>query len=158
MSSGQGVAGTNTPRAVTANNQQVGGTHYMHKKIQPWDFITANNIPFLEGNAIKYLCRWRVKGGLDDLYKVQHYVSKLIELESERLEIEMVKELSTDPSQNARSPTLGIIAGQYGQHAKRTMDKVRLQTTAPGAQSGPWYKRLWVMMSSRQVRITTRGE
>lgn len=66
----------------SANDVQVGGSHYKDKKIQPWDFIVANGIGYLEGCAIKYLCRWRDKGGIDDLKKARHYLEKLIEVES----------------------------------------------------------------------------
>ena len=66
------------------NGGQVGGSHYKQLVIQPWDFIVANEIPFLEGNAIKYLVRWREKGGLEDLRKARHYVDKLIELETNK--------------------------------------------------------------------------
>jgi|APSaa5957512535_1039671.scaffolds.fasta_scaffold524776_2 hypothetical protein len=59
------------------NEEQVGGSHYL-KKIQPWDFIYSNDIGFLEGNIIKYICRYKSKGGLVDLYKAQHYLDKLI--------------------------------------------------------------------------------
>ena len=65
-----------------ANDIQVGGTHYKLKSIQPWDYITANGIGFLDGNAIKYLTRWRVKGGIEDLKKARHYIDKLIEIET----------------------------------------------------------------------------
>ena len=67
---------------MSANEKQIGGEHYKGKAIQPWDYITANNIPYLEGNIIKYASRWRDKGGIDDLRKVIHYAEKLIELES----------------------------------------------------------------------------
>lgn len=63
------------------NQVQIGGTHYKDKLIQPWDFIIRNNIGFMEGNAIKYLVRWREKGGVDDLKKARHYIDKLIETE-----------------------------------------------------------------------------
>jgi len=62
--------------------QQVGGTHYKGMTIQPVEFIHANNIGFLEGNAIKYLCRWRSKNGIADLEKARHYIDMLIELET----------------------------------------------------------------------------
>jgi UDP-3-O-acyl-N-acetylglucosamine deacetylase len=39
----------------------------------------ANNIPYMEGSAIKYLCRWRDKGGIQDLHKAQHFIARLIE-------------------------------------------------------------------------------
>lgn len=63
---------------------QVGGSHYKDLKIQPIEFIHANNIPFCEANAIKYLCRWRNKNGLQDLEKARHYIDLLIELETKK--------------------------------------------------------------------------
>lgn len=65
-----------------ANSLQHGGTHYKGKVIEPWDYIVANGIGFLDGNAIKYLTRWRDKGGVEDLKKARHYIDKLIEVES----------------------------------------------------------------------------
>lgn len=64
----------------TANDKQCGGQHYKAKAIQPWDFIVANGLPFLEGNVVKYVCRHREKGGLADLEKAKHYIEKLIEI------------------------------------------------------------------------------
>ncbi len=61
--------------------QQEGGQHYKQFKIQPAEFIHANTIGYLEGCAIKYLCRHRDKGGLEDLRKAQHYIDLLIDLE-----------------------------------------------------------------------------
>lgn len=60
---------------------QVGGDHYKSMKIQPVEFIHANNIPYMEGNIIKYIARWRTKHGLADLEKAKHYIDLLIELE-----------------------------------------------------------------------------
>jgi hypothetical protein len=69
------------PAPQTALDVQVGGDHYKKLKIQPIAFIHANNIPFIEGNIIKYITRWREKNGVKDLEKVKHYVELLIELE-----------------------------------------------------------------------------
>ena len=69
---------------VQANNPletQVGGSHYKDLKIQPIEFIHANNIPFCEANAIKYLCRHRNKNAKQDLLKARHYIDLLIKLE-----------------------------------------------------------------------------
>ena len=66
----------------TANATQVAGTHYKTQAIQTWDYIAANNIGYLEGNAIKYLSRWKSKGGVNDLLKAKHYIEKLIEIEA----------------------------------------------------------------------------
>lgn len=68
----------------SALETQVGGNHYKDLKIQPIEFIHANNIPFCEANAIKYLCRWRHKNGKQDLLKARHYIDLLIELETKK--------------------------------------------------------------------------
>lgn len=62
--------------------KQEGGGHYKDLKIQPIEYIHANNIPFAEGCAIKYLTRWRAKGGIEDLKKARHFIDLLIELET----------------------------------------------------------------------------
>lgn len=61
---------------------QVGGGHYKGMKIQPVEFIHANGIPFIEGCVIKYVSRWRQKGGVADLEKARHFLDLLIELEA----------------------------------------------------------------------------
>ena len=61
---------------------QVAGDHYKKLKIQPIEYIHANGIPFAEGNVIKYVTRWREKGGIKDLEKARHFIDLLIELEN----------------------------------------------------------------------------
>ena len=70
----------------TANDAQIDGSHYQSLTIQTWDYIVQNDIPYLEGNVIKYVSRWRSKGGVTDLLKAQHYLAKLIETENARNE------------------------------------------------------------------------
>jgi hypothetical protein len=65
----------------SALDVQIGGQHYKSYAIQPVEFIHKNKIPYIEGCAIKYLCRWREKGGIEDLRKVKHYIDLLIEME-----------------------------------------------------------------------------
>lgn len=60
-------------------DMQVGGSHYKDMKIQPVEFIMANNLGFCEGNIIKYTCRYSKKGGKQDLEKVKHYVDLLLQ-------------------------------------------------------------------------------
>jgi len=62
------------------NSRQVGGDHYKGKTVQPWDFIAANELGFFEGNVVKYVTRWKDKGGVQDLHKARHYLDKLIEV------------------------------------------------------------------------------
>ena len=68
-------------RKVTANDKQIGGQHYKSKAIQPWDYIAANELGYFEGTAIKYLSRFKDKGGVNDLKKAIHFIEKLIEIE-----------------------------------------------------------------------------
>jgi len=61
---------------------QVGGGHYKDLKIQPVEYIHANGIGYFEGNVIKYVSRWRSKGGVADLQKAKHYIDLLMDLEA----------------------------------------------------------------------------
>ena len=61
------------------SDKQIGGEHYKHMKIQPTEFIAANDIPFIEGNVIKYVCRHAHKNGKEDVLKAIHYLNLLIE-------------------------------------------------------------------------------
>ena len=67
-------------KQMEANSTQVGGQHYKSKAIQPWDYIASNGMGYLEGNVVKYVSRWRDKGGVEDLKKAMHYLTKLIEV------------------------------------------------------------------------------
>ena len=60
-------------------DKQVGGSHYKDMLIQPADFINKNKLLFAEGNAIKYICRHKVKGKLQDIEKAIHYLEMIIE-------------------------------------------------------------------------------
>ena len=70
-----------TPEHDSPLTTQVGGAHYTGLVIQPVTYIHANNIPFCEGSVIKYMTRWRDKGGIQDLQKARHFIDLLIELE-----------------------------------------------------------------------------
>ena len=62
-------------------SEQIGGTHYNQFKIQPVTYIHENNLGFLAGNAIKYVTRYHLKNGKQDLQKAIHCIQMLIELE-----------------------------------------------------------------------------
>lgn len=64
--------------------KQVCGQHYLELAIQPVEYMHANDIGYFEGNAIKYLSRWKSKGGLQDLEKAVHFIELLIELEAKK--------------------------------------------------------------------------
>ena len=54
--------------------EQIGGNHYNNKKIQPIDYITENNLPYCEGNVVKYVTRHKEKNGAEDIKKATHYL------------------------------------------------------------------------------------
>lgn len=61
-----------------ADTQQVGGTHYEQMKIQPIDYIVANNLGFCESNVVKYISRHRSKNGAEDIRKAIHYCKLIL--------------------------------------------------------------------------------
>jgi len=69
---------------MTAANNQVGGNHYKDFAIQPYEYIEKNKLTFLEGCAIKYITRWRLKNGLQDLDKAIHCLQLLRELNTQK--------------------------------------------------------------------------
>lgn len=50
--------------------------HYKDTKLM--DLLIEKEVPFAEGNIIKYVFRWRGKGGMQDLYKARDYLNALI--------------------------------------------------------------------------------
>ena len=54
-------------------DKQVGGSHYKFFTIQPYEFISKNDLNFFKGNVIKYVCRYKHKNGIEDLEKIKHY-------------------------------------------------------------------------------------
>jgi hypothetical protein len=61
--------------------QAPAGSHYKHLKIEPVEYNHVNNIPFAEGSIIKYVTRWKDKGGIEDLKKARFYIEYLIQQE-----------------------------------------------------------------------------
>ena len=48
-------------------------------KVEPAYFINENNLPYAEGNAIKYICRHKKKGKRKDIEKAIHYLEMILE-------------------------------------------------------------------------------
>jgi len=44
-------------------------------------YAQHNNLSYLQGTIIKYVTRYKDKGGIEDLYKAIHSIKLLIELE-----------------------------------------------------------------------------
>lgn len=74
----------------SANDTQVGGTHYhqsaghcphCHRPLQHWDLVQMFGWGYFVGQITKYLMRYRLKHGVQDLEKSRHFLDKLIEIE-----------------------------------------------------------------------------
>ena len=65
-------------RFVKAEENPNNPTHYQ-TKIQPIEYIEANNLGFHEGNVIKYITRYKDKNGIEDLEKAKTYIEMLID-------------------------------------------------------------------------------
>ena len=71
-------------------DKQIGGKHYKSFHIQPYEFISKNNLSFFQGNVVKYVCRYLTKNGIEDLEKIIHYC----ELEIKKME-DMKRKMKT---------------------------------------------------------------
>lgn len=65
----------------SSTESPINPTHYSRFPIQPLTFITENKLDYLQGNIIKYVCRYPYKGGVTDLKKAQRYLEELIKKE-----------------------------------------------------------------------------
>ena len=69
------------PRKDSPLQKQTGGTHYKNMAIQPAEYAEKNGLSLLEGNVVKYITRWKLKGApLADLEKAKHCIDLLIEI------------------------------------------------------------------------------
>lgn len=59
--------------------------HYKDSKLM--DLLIEKEVPFAEGNIMKYVYRWRDKEGVRDLYKARDYLNALIAHEEMRIPI-----------------------------------------------------------------------
>lgn len=72
---------------VFPQEKQIGGSHYKFFEIQPYEFISKNNLSFFQGNVIKYVCRYKEKNGIQDLQKIIHYCQlEIKKMEDEKKE------------------------------------------------------------------------
>ncbi len=58
---------------------QVGGSHYKDRGIQPIEYMMSNELGYAEGAVVKYVTRWKDKGGVEDLKKAKHFLEMLID-------------------------------------------------------------------------------
>jgi len=60
-------------------SNNISPSYYQKGSIEVTDYITSNEMSFIEGNIIKYVTRYKEKSGIQDLRKARWYLDKLIE-------------------------------------------------------------------------------
>lgn len=83
---------------MSALDTQVGGDHYKSMPIQPMEYSMANNLDACQHTVIKYVTRFREKGGVQDLQKAKHVIDMLIEFET--------SDENTEQAQPASEPAM----------------------------------------------------
>jgi hypothetical protein len=66
-------------------DRQVDGDHYQKLAIQPMQYSLLNGLDACQHTVIKYVTRFRDKGGIKDLEKAKHCIDMLIEFEMTKL-------------------------------------------------------------------------
>jgi len=67
-------------------NDPLNPLHYRSGAIQPIEFITSQQMGYLEGNVVKYITRYKYKNKMEDLKKCLWYLEKLIQIYGEEEE------------------------------------------------------------------------
>jgi len=86
-----------------SGNRENSGT-YDHLKVQPWYFIEANQLSFLEGSIVKRVCRHGVKDGVKDIDKAIDELGKLREYKYGEFNISVYKDDDTEYSEMEDAP------------------------------------------------------
>ena len=69
--------------------KQIGGSHYKSFVIEPWTFIQENQLNPFQDNVIRYTCRYKNKGGIQDLEKIIHYCEMEIDFMKKKKKVEL---------------------------------------------------------------------
>jgi len=63
----------------TLMSNNISPSYYQKGSVEVTDYITSNEMSFIEGNIIKYVTRYKDKSGIQDLRKARWYLDKLIQ-------------------------------------------------------------------------------
>ena len=83
------------------SKKQIGGSHYKSFAIEPWTFVQENNLNPFQANVIRYTCRYKNKGGIQDLEKIIHYCE---------MEIDFMKKKTQDDSIEKEEERAAMVA------------------------------------------------
>lgn len=117
---------------MSANDKQVGGTHYPKDGEQHWDrMYRLYGRGYFVGCATKYLERYHLKNGKEDLEKSIHFIEKLIELEYNIEKAIHINMEGVRPAESVKHPTDDSLIDKqkypddYQEQLSFKMDKMR---------------------------------
>lgn len=96
---------------------QVGGSHYKDLEYQPIEFFEDLHLDAFRANIIKYLARWRKKGGVEDLKKARHYAQ--IYQAYERLKCDAISRFVSQFPEDTKNAMLSVLYGVHGAAVSR---------------------------------------
>ena len=76
-------------------NDNINPTYY-RKGIETTDYIVSHSMNYLEGNIIKYVTRYKDKGGLEDIEKAEWYLARLKKVYLDDIKDQIQQEVSDD--------------------------------------------------------------
>lgn len=153
-------------RMQTANERQVGGSHYRRgdAKTQHWDMMIAARAGYFAGVITKYVERHRYKNGKEDLSKSVHYAEKWVEAGGsksqlgwrERMRVrDLIAAYAVDAGLTALQERIFERALLEPHHPEKTLDLCRTHlereypSTPESSESDNW---------TRPVPVVTFGE
>lgn len=117
---------------MTANETQIGGTHY-RTTYQHWDYAAKAFGPgYFKGNITKYVSRARKKHGVQDYEKARHYLVKMMEINWQTLGYPDIPSghvspgafsIANDLDQDESRVIFSIAVGDYG-NALTTLNRL----------------------------------
>ena len=132
----------------TANETQVGGTHYA-ATYQHWDLVWDTKMGYFPAQITKYISRHTKKNGLQDVQKALHFATKYAELLTKACAVGGVwdgpasdKYLNMYRINNIHleEPELRVIKLCVVHHNAQTMERVKeLLESIAGGYPGPGY-------------------
>ena len=69
---------------------------YYRKGIETTDYIVSHSMNYVEGNIIKYVTRYKYKGGLEDIEKAEWYLARLKKAYLDDIKDQILQEVSDD--------------------------------------------------------------
>ena len=69
---------------------------YYRKGIETTDYIVSHSMNYVEGNIIKYVTRYKYKGGLEDIEKAEWYLARLKKDYLDDIKDQIQQEVSDD--------------------------------------------------------------